>query len=226
MTASDWSQYAGDTLDLATGPRWPWPVVQTVTGTDDLPETPAFWSRKAAPLGFPGSEGSAIFASGECEDGWVYGGALTGRIVGLRECFAEEIGDEVVLRKSYAEGRKGRLQVAILAPAMNWDPAAELPIVVLTLSGVKAQRAKKEIAGFGITSKTAPLWGYPVSITFGPSESHGAGRNRYALTPVVFRFGELTDPRAFPSGGPDAIAAWRHGGEGGAWRKEWAELPR
>ena len=227
MAASDWSQYAGDTPDLATGPRWPWPVVQTVNGTDDAPETPAFWSRKPAPLGFGGAEGSALFASGECEDGWIYGPKITGRIVAIREAYAAEAGDEVTLHRSYAEGRRGRLQLAILADDAAWDPAGELPIVILTLSGVKAQRARKAIGAFSVTTRGVPLWGYRVSCFFGAAESHGTGRNRYTVTPVELAFTGPSDPdRDFPAGGPDAIAAWRHGGEGGAWRREWAELPR
>ena len=225
MSTSEWSTYAGDTPDLATGPRWPWPVVQTVNGTDDAQETPAFWSRKPAPIGFGGAEGSALFASGELEDGWIYGPKLEGRIVSVREAFAEEAGDEVILRRTYAEGRKGRLQLAILAPCMDWTPA-ELPIVVLTVSGVKAQRVKRAIQSFYLTSKNAPLWAYPAKLTFARPETHGAGRNRYTVVPVDLIFGTITDADAFPAGGCDAIASWRHGGEGGAWRKEWAELPR
>lgn len=236
---NEWSEYgAGEAPDVKIGPRWPWPQVQVVMSGDWSDESheihdPAFWSRAKPGVGWSGIEAAAAFNSGESEDGWLYARPLPARIIGAREAWSEEVeGDDgVKLYSSYREGRRGRLQLALL-PELPAGPETvspeELPLVVLSVSGVRAQRLRAGLAALYKAAGPVPVWALPVELRLGEAERHGTGRRAYTLVPVEIA------PRgaSYAPSAPDVVRPWLapvqawRAGQGLEWRQEWAGLPR
>jgi len=218
-----WADLAGEGFDLNAGPRWAWSQVQIVQG-GDWGEAPAFWSRRGVGGAWAEEPAAAAFSSGEEEAGFCYGRELAARIIGIRECFAAEGEGDAPgqLFARWAEGRRGRLQLA-LTP---WDwTGADDAIVVLSVSGVRAQRLRAATVDLQrwVQDAGAPLFAARVTVKLGAEEAIGKGRNRYTLIPIVVDWtsgsmGLTVDLAA-------AIMGWRRG-IGADWRAEWAGLPR
>lgn len=236
---NEWSEYgAGEAPDLKIGPRWPWPQVQIALNgdwsqDDDGEIDPGFWSRAKPGVGWSGLEAAAFFSSGESEDGWLYARPLPARIIGAREAWAEELeGDDgIKLFSGYRDGRRGRLQLA-LVPELPAGPAPqgseELPIIVLSVSGVRAQRLRAGLAGLYKAAGSVPVWALPIELRLGEAERIGKGRQGYTLVPV-----ELA-PRgaSYAPSAPETVRPWIgpvqtwRAGQGLEWRQEWAGLPK